>query len=113
VALFNAQNASLSFNFLIHKFRNTFMNNNYVEYQPYNSASQPLVCSANSSTQVFSLPQVWSALMRFLTANRQPHVKHYQTQSGASWWKIQDPATGRTAYCADEHDVRLWLDKCY
>jgi hypothetical protein len=76
-------------------------------------STEPLLSTAQAAPQFPSnrFNCRFNPLMRFLLQQGQPDVKQYIQRSGPTGWKIYDRGSGRSAYCATEQDVRIWLDK--
>lgn len=50
------------------------------------------------------------AIMRFLSAKREPVILQRFDQQGCPYWEIHDPATGQNYHCFNKIEVLIWLE---
>lgn len=56
------------------------------------------------------LKRTWTHLFDVLTRKAEIRAWRVSNHSGATWWNVYDPQTGKTYQFASETEVRIWLD---
>jgi hypothetical protein len=60
------------------------------------------------------LKRTWTHLTHlfFNVLTRKAEIRAWpaSNRSGATWWNVYDPRTGKTYQFASEAEVRIWLD---
>lgn len=59
----------------------------------------------------FWLSCLWRSMERAMAVNNEPHVWQRRDRQGETFYSAHDPSTGRSIYCANEDEVRIWLDQ--
>lgn len=69
----------------------------------------------SSNKQKFSLwlVNIWKFLAKALFQTNRLQIWQETNCQGDTCWKVHDTATGQTAYCSTELEVRIWIEQRY
>lgn len=68
--------------------------------------------SSNNQKLSLWLVNIWKFLAKAFQTN-ELQIWQKTNRQGDTYWKVYHPATGRTAYCSTELEVRIWIDQRY
>lgn len=57
------------------------------------------------------LSRFWHFVGQIMTVNNEPQVWQQHNRKGETFYLGHDPSTGQFVYCANEDEIRIWLDQ--
>lgn len=69
--------------------------------------------SSQSSNLSHFLKQCWRLIRQLIEVNQEPKIWQQRNRYGEAFYRAYDPRSGRSTYCANEDEVRMWLEQLH
>ncbi|HEY9700568.1 MAG TPA: hypothetical protein V6D10_25155 [Trichocoleus sp.] len=80
---------------------------------PGSNSAQLIQRRTSTCAKWFAPLQQWGvSLLRMLAAPSEVRIQKIN-RDGSTYWRVYDPASGRSASLASEQEVRIWLEQRY
>lgn len=56
------------------------------------------------------LAQLGRAFINFFAAGKEPIITEIRDRQGQTWWRVDEPWSGKTHWFSSEIEVMVWLD---